>query len=74
MGSVVFLFLLGMFCVGGLRLFFLTKWNIMNNIFAFLDYMQELLCWHQWKDFNLKDYATTEQWCIHCGKWRNKQR
>jgi hypothetical protein len=40
-------------------------------------WIRELLCWHQWYDSqigHIRDFKVEEQWCIHCGKWRRKQR
>lgn len=72
----------GLFCLtmGGV----LFDWEVIDyanlflaalNFWLFFDanYTVGNLCWHQWKDFELKDYPVKEQWCIHCGNWRSKQ-
>jgi len=39
-----------------------------------IEIIREFFCWHQYIDWacTRDGFRAKEQWCLHCGKWRNK--
>lgn len=40
----------------------------------YIGVLEEVLCWHQWFPFYHNNMKYGGHWCIHCGKWKNKEK
>lgn len=50
------------------------KGGTIDKIINFFEFIQELLCWHQWIQWQYSNESVfsknKEYCCLHCGKWK----
>jgi len=50
------------------------KEGIIDKMINFFEFIQELLCWHTWMQWQCTNESVfskkKEYYCLHCGKWK----
>jgi len=55
----------------------MTFENFVEKLLKFIEFtgwIRTFICWHQYIDWIclIDGFKAKEQYCLHCGKWRNK--